>query len=127
MATKKHPRNPNPDFKSAVRAAYKLGVEDGRHQTQIQLNALESANREMFRILQELDKTSPLAGVLISYDLAEKIIRALRKSTSSTHFARRLRKIFQQQGGEAEVQLNALARFAERAPRHNIDKKKGKK
>lgn len=127
MARKKHPKNPSVDFKGAVRTAYKLGVEDGRQQAQVQLNALECTNREMFRILRELDEKSPLAGILISYDLAAKIIRALKKSVAAPNFARQLEELFQQQGGDAERKLNALARLAEYGPCHHINKNKREK
>lgn len=76
--------NRDDKIKAAVKAAYQKGIRVGkarrcRQCTSKKLRLLEIANSNLWNILTELDRTDPIEGVNLSFDLADRIVEGLRK------------------------------------------------
>jgi hypothetical protein len=65
------------EFRNAVGAAYKLGIQDGEQRRDELLALALKTNRCLWRELQRMDKNQPVAGVLIPYDLVDMFDKAL--------------------------------------------------
>lgn len=79
----------------AVKAAYKLGYDVGKCDSEKQINAhfeilqsrlierierVQKANHYLMKEVLRLDKTEPVTGIVITYTLAKRIIKALKES-----------------------------------------------
>lgn len=92
------------DFATAVKAAYKLGLLDGRNQLQQTINCIRKTNRRLFDELLRLDKVQPLDSCCIkmSQKDVEELIKHLRKK-NCYWYAKKLQKLLETQIRPVEV------------------------
>ena len=95
----------------AVLAAYRRGVRDGVQKeckkcTQKKMRLLAIANRNLWEILTELDRTDPVEGLVLSYDMAERVTEALAKGQRRIKLANLIRR----QVDESDTTFHLLMR-----------------
>lgn len=88
----KKPRPTLEQVKALTSAAYRSGLEHGKlsacsHCQSKKLRLLAIANANLWEILTELDRTDPVAGVVISMQQADIIIKALRRGERHLKYA----------------------------------------
>ena len=92
-----------------IRAAYKMGYDAGNLESKkqidfhfeqlerrllVRINLIKKTNGQLLNEILKLDKSDPLVGVLLTYDFADCILDALRKSYGArSYYARRLKAI----------------------------------
>ena len=108
----------NKDYAAGVKAAYKLGLQDGKNQYVQRLNCLEKTNRQLFEQLRVMDMREPdhVNRVYLSREYLEGLCNLLRKKQYHKK-AREIKKIIEDQLGETysnEAKLRqALAELME--------------
>ncbi len=70
------------DFKAGVKAAYKLGIQDGKNQYNLHLNNIERTFHNLFDQLRVMDMREPdMANrVYFSRKFIDRLKKALRKA-----------------------------------------------
>jgi len=71
---------------------YRLGFEQGEHKLRETTLLLQTTNKNLWQELLRLDRIAPVAGVVLTYNEVERLIRALRKGKVSYHRASNLKK-----------------------------------
>ena len=106
------------DFAAGVKAAYKLGLQDGGNRLSHTINLIHKTNRALYDELLRLDRTEPqkINSVILTREQMEGIIAALRKA-GKFHQVRKLKKIEISQLGDPESAESKLREILE-----NIDK-----
>ena len=84
-------------LKAWLTVAYDKGVADGerkkcRHCTSKKLTLLTIANRNLWEILQELDRAEPINGVVLSIEMADNVVKALRRGKKNFRYANIIRR-----------------------------------
>jgi hypothetical protein len=100
-------------IKAAVKAAYRKGVRVGEarachHCTSKKLRLLEITNTNLWSMLTELDRTEPIEGVNLSFDLADRIVEGLRKGEKHTKYANILERQICQEDKTLHILLEEL-------------------
>jgi hypothetical protein len=97
------------------RIAYKRGIAEGQRRTKRLLNCMCATNSHLLELVRVLDEDMPIVSLPVSYELAEKIIRALKKPFPNYALANQLQGIVEQKNREispalkeAEEQLLAM-------------------
>ena len=98
-----------------LKKAYRMGVAEGQRRTRRMLNCLVATNSHLLDLLRVLDEDMPVVALPVPFDLAEKIVRALKKSTHNYQLASELQEIIERKNSEispaleeAEEELLAL-------------------
>jgi hypothetical protein len=103
------------DFAAGVKAAYKLGLQDGRGQLNHTINLIHKTNRALYDELLRIDKFNPLSvnSVILSREQVKGVITALRKA-GKFYQARKLKRIETSQIGDpdsAESKLRGILEY----------------
>jgi hypothetical protein len=80
-------------MKSAVEAAYHLGLGYGSDRLRHRLRLLQRANHNLWKELIKLDKIEPIDAIAIPLAEAQKLIAILRTKRGNLYFARKLQKM----------------------------------
>lgn len=100
------------DFNQAIKAAYKLGLQDGENQYHYHLNLIEKTTGNLFRQLRIMDLRSPdkVNCVYFSREYLGKLCKILGRNHLGRK-AKEIKNIINKQLGEtlsAEVKLREL-------------------
>ena len=68
----------DPDIERAEQRGYRLGVRAAEQHAQRLLDCMCRTNRTLLDMVRLLDTEYPICGVTISFDLAERTVKALR-------------------------------------------------
>ena len=71
---------------------YNLGFSRGRDELKTVINLMQKTNRELYNEMLKLDDTKPLVGVLLSYNIVERVIKSLIKH-KNPKFAKLIEKL----------------------------------
>jgi hypothetical protein len=102
------------DFAAGVKAAYKLGLQDGNNRLSHTINLIHKTNRALYDELLRLDRLEPLNvnSVVLSREQVDGIIAALRKA-GKFYQARKLKKIETSQIGAPKSTESKLREILE--------------
>jgi len=102
-------RKLDPQLKQGVTAAYKLGLMDGekvkcRQCRNRLVSALTTTNASLWEILNDLDKTEPIQGIILSFKEAQEVVVTLREANRKP----KLRNIIARRVRESSHSLEKL-------------------
>ena len=87
------PRITKADLEKLRQAAFSNGVCEGERRTQDLRKQMQKTNLHLLKLLQMVDVKYPLAGVTITFPMAEQVIKGLRSRRSCRKLAGQLQRI----------------------------------
>jgi hypothetical protein len=100
-----HTPGPERFGSKAERIAYKRGIAEGQRRTKRLLNCMCATNTHLLELVRVLDEDMPIVSLPVPYELAERIVVALKKSTPSHVLAARLSEIIERKNRELAPEL----------------------
>ncbi|MBN2312355.1 MAG: hypothetical protein JXM79_00405 [Sedimentisphaerales bacterium] len=84
----------DPEMEKVAMAAYQRGLIEGKNRHKAMIEQMAITNGHLFEMLSEINGSpEPLEGVLLSFELVDQIIAALKRPTRSCKLAKLLHKL----------------------------------
>ena len=104
-------------MRNAARRAYHKGLTEGLKRRDRFINVLRVANHHLWEELTRMVKYEPIEGegLLISWDLAEALVRRLKLNRPDCHYAGRLQRLINQSEHKLQDLFEEMERELARA------------